>query len=106
MDRRRGSAMRKPALEIDATRTAAAAETKAGEEEVDEPVSPTGRLFREPHFNCYIVSVLGLGGAVDLPIVRAGLQATLARHPRFCSLQVRSSLTCPWCSRAVIGLTG
>jgi hypothetical protein len=99
MDRRRGAAMRKPALEVDATRTA------AGEEE-EEPVSPTGRLFREPHFSCHIVSVFGLGGAVDLPAVRAGLEASLARHPRFCSLQVRSSLTCPWCSRAVIGLTG
>ncbi|XP_047058115.1 wax ester synthase/diacylglycerol acyltransferase 11-like [Lolium rigidum] len=81
MDRRRGAAMRKPALEIDATRTA------AGEEE-EEPVSPTGRLFREPHFSCHIVSVFGLGGAVDLPAVRAGLEASLARHPRFCSLQV------------------
>jgi hypothetical protein len=57
---------------------------KAGE----EPVSPTGRLFREPHFSCYIVSVFGLGAAVDLPAVRAGLEATLARHPRFCSVQV------------------
>ncbi|XP_051221577.1 wax ester synthase/diacylglycerol acyltransferase 6-like [Lolium perenne] len=94
MDRRRGAAMRKPALEIDATRTAAAAaaEIKAGEEEVEEPVSPTGRLFREPHFSCYIVSVLGLGGAVDLSAMRAGLQATLARHLRFCSLQVRCRL--------------
>ncbi|KAM0928917.1 hypothetical protein ACQ4PT_001927 [Festuca glaucescens] len=73
--------MRKPALEIDATRTAA-----AGEEE-EEPVSPTGRLFLEPHFSCHIVSVSGLGGAVDLPAVRAGLEASLARHPRFCSLQ-------------------
>jgi hypothetical protein len=104
MDRRRGAAMRKPALEIDAMRTAAAAEIKVGEEE--EPVSPTGRLFREPHFSCHIVSVFGLGGAVDLPAVRAGLEASLARHPRFCSLQVRSSLTCPWCSCAVIRLTG
>lgn len=53
----------------------------AGENEEPEPVSPTGRLFREPHFNCYIVSVFGLGAPVDLPAVRAGLEATLARHP-------------------------
>uniref|UniRef100_A0ACD5VK81 Uncharacterized protein n=1 Tax=Avena sativa TaxID=4498 RepID=A0ACD5VK81_AVESA len=84
MDRRRGSAMRKPSLEIDATRAETAEINKVGE----EPVSPTGRLFREPHFSCHIVSVFGLGGAVDLPAVRAGLEATLARHPRFCSLQV------------------
>jgi hypothetical protein len=89
MDRRRGSEMRRRSLEINATRAAETAARgggiKAGEE---EPVSPTGRLFREPHFSCYIVSVFGLGGAVDLPAVRAGLEATLARHPRFCSVQV------------------
>jgi hypothetical protein len=86
MDRRRGSAMRRRSLEIDATRTAErGGRMKAGE----EPVSPTGRLFREPHFSCYIVSVFGLAVAVDLPAVRAGLEATLARHPRFCSVQVR-----------------
>jgi hypothetical protein len=91
MDRRRGSAMRRRSLEIDATRPTETAakgagmKMKAGE----EPVSPTGRLFREPHFSCYIVSVFGLAVAVDLPAVRAGLEATLARHPRFCSVQVR-----------------
>ncbi|CAD6237416.1 unnamed protein product [Miscanthus lutarioriparius] len=55
----------------------------------EEPVSPTGRLFREPHFRCHIVSVFGLGAPVDLPALRAGVAATLARHPRFCSVQPR-----------------
>ncbi|PUZ55346.1 hypothetical protein GQ55_5G204700 [Panicum hallii var. hallii] len=93
--------LRKRALSID---TAAAAaiefESKAAagrEDEAvgadavaeEEPVSPTGRLFREPHFRCHIVSVFGLAAPVDLPALRAGVTATLARHPRFCSVQVR-----------------
>ncbi|XP_044982984.1 wax ester synthase/diacylglycerol acyltransferase 11-like [Hordeum vulgare subsp. vulgare] len=53
-----------------------------------EPVSPAGRLFREAHFNCYIVALLGLAAPVDVAAARAGLQATLVRHPRFCSVQV------------------
>ncbi|KAF8676305.1 hypothetical protein HU200_047182 [Digitaria exilis] len=57
-------------------------------EEEDEPVSPTGRLFREPNFRCHIVSVFGLAAPVDLPALRAGVAATLARHPRFSSVQV------------------
>ncbi|CAM0882131.1 unnamed protein product [Alopecurus aequalis] len=91
MDRRRGSSMRKRSLEIDPTRTETAergGRIKLGE----EPVSPTGRLFREPNFSCYIVSVFGLGGAIDLAAVRGGLEATLARHPRFCSVQVLDEL--------------
>ncbi|XP_062180545.1 wax ester synthase/diacylglycerol acyltransferase 11-like [Phragmites australis] len=56
--------------------------------EAGEPMSPAGRLFRETHFNCYIVAVIGLGSAVDVAAVRAGLEATLVRHPRFCSVQV------------------
>ncbi|KAL6610626.1 hypothetical protein ACP70R_040595 [Stipagrostis hirtigluma subsp. patula] len=53
-----------------------------------EPMSPVGRLFREARFNCYIVAVIGLGAAVDMAAMRAGLEATLVRHPRFCSVQV------------------
>lgn len=59
--------------------------------EVGEPMSPAGRLFRETHFNCYIVAVIGLGTAVDIAAARAGLEATLVRHPRFSSVQVRPS---------------
>ncbi|KAM0863103.1 hypothetical protein ACQ4PT_044818 [Festuca glaucescens] len=53
----------------------------------EEPMSPAGRLFRETHFNCYIVALLGLGAPVDVAAARAGLEATLVRHPRFSSLQ-------------------
>ncbi|CAM0953998.1 unnamed protein product [Alopecurus aequalis] len=54
----------------------------------EEPMSPAGRLFRETHFNCYIVALLGLGAPVDIAAARAGLEATLVRHPRFSSVQV------------------
>ncbi|KAK3165083.1 hypothetical protein QOZ80_1AG0028700 [Eleusine coracana subsp. coracana] len=100
MDRGDGPAamamLRKRALSIDTTRTwtresKANLEVRADGEE-EEPVSPAGRLFREPRFNCYIVCVMGLGAPVDLPAARVGLAATLARHPRFCSVQVCNEL--------------
>ncbi|KAL5202390.1 hypothetical protein ABZP36_013342 [Zizania latifolia] len=65
----------------------AAAETER-DVEAAVPMSPAGRLFRETHFNCYIVAVIGLGARVDVAAARAGLEATLVRHPRFCSVQV------------------
>jgi hypothetical protein len=65
-----------------------AEEIRRDAEEAGEPMSPAGRLFRERHFNCYIVAVVGLGKAVDVAAARAGMQTTLVRHPRFCSVQV------------------
>ncbi|OEL18667.1 O-acyltransferase WSD1 [Dichanthelium oligosanthes] len=99
MDRGAGASsavLRKRALSIDTASAAAAAaaaigfESKAaaGGGREEESLSPTGRLFLEPHFRCHIVSVFGLGAPVDLPALRAGVAATLARHPRFCSVQV------------------
>jgi hypothetical protein len=69
-----------------------------------EPMSPAGRLFRETHFNCYIVALLGLGAPVDVAAARAGLEATLVRHPRFSSLQVRSPPPPPLVSSPLAGL--
>lgn len=68
----------------------AAAAEEVRDVESGEPMSPAGRLFRERHFNCYIVAVIGLGKPVDVAAARAGLEATLVRHPRFCSVQVRA----------------
>ncbi|KAL6614429.1 hypothetical protein ACP70R_036699 [Stipagrostis hirtigluma subsp. patula] len=50
----------------------------------EEPVSPTGRLMD----SFYIVVTIGLGVPVNLPVLRAGIEAQLARHPRFRSIQV------------------
>jgi len=68
-----------PPLSID-TLCGAAASGEAAE----EPLSPTARMFHD----FYIVAVLGLGKPIDLEPARAGVGATLARHPRFCSIRV------------------
>jgi hypothetical protein len=45
--------------------------------EAEEPLSPTARMFHD----FYIVAVLGLGKPIDLEPARAGVGATLSRHP-------------------------
>ncbi|GJN09503.1 hypothetical protein PR202_ga27516 [Eleusine coracana subsp. coracana] len=51
---------------------------------VEEPVSPTGRLLD----SMWIIVTIGLGAPLDLSVFRAGIDAQLARHPRFRSIQV------------------
>uniref|UniRef100_M8AZ23 Uncharacterized protein n=1 Tax=Aegilops tauschii TaxID=37682 RepID=M8AZ23_AEGTA len=48
------------------------------------PVSPTGRLMD----GFYIVVSMGLGVPLNFPVLRAGIETQLARHPRFHSIQV------------------
>jgi hypothetical protein len=36
----------------------------------------------------YIVAVVGLAAPIDIELARAGLEATLVRHPRFSSIHV------------------
>lgn len=57
----------------------------------EEPLSPAARLFHEPHFNCYIIAIMGSGKAIDVNLAKPGLEATILRHPRFSSVQVCSS---------------
>ncbi|XP_058100426.1 wax ester synthase/diacylglycerol acyltransferase 11-like [Magnolia sinica] len=57
-------------------------------EDEQQPLSPTARLFHEPHLNCYIIAIMGSGKRIDVDVVKAGLEVTLVRHPRFSSLQV------------------
>ncbi|KAL6610627.1 hypothetical protein ACP70R_040596 [Stipagrostis hirtigluma subsp. patula] len=78
---------REPAPRPERASKAPAGEQSSEPEAGGEPMSPVGRLFREARFNCYIVAVIGLGAAVDMAAMRAGLEATLVRHPRFCSVQ-------------------
>jgi hypothetical protein len=54
-------------------------------EELGELVSPSARLVED----FYIVVVIGVGTPVNLPAARAGIEAQLARYPRFRSIQVR-----------------
>ncbi|KAK8960694.1 O-acyltransferase WSD1 [Platanthera guangdongensis] len=52
------------------------------------PLSPTARLFLQPNFNCHIIAILGFAKIIAADEMKAGLQATLVRHPRFSSVQV------------------
>ncbi|RWV99818.1 hypothetical protein GW17_00037256 [Ensete ventricosum] len=58
----------------------------------EEPMSPAARLFHAPHFNCHIIAIIGSGKEIDVDAIKAGIRATLARHPRFCSIQVSAEL--------------
>ncbi|CAL9084364.1 unnamed protein product [Musa textilis] len=60
-------------------------EERSGEE---EPVSPGGRLFHQRGFDCYIVAIMGCAKPIDVGVVKSGLEKTLVRHPRFCSIPV------------------
>nr|AAT58707.1 hypothetical protein [Oryza sativa Japonica Group] len=90
--RERESKARQEEEEEESVMASAAASEAERERDVEAavpvPMSPAGRLFRETNFNCYIVAVIGLGARVDVAAARAGLEATLVRHPRFCSVQV------------------
>ncbi|URE23269.1 hypothetical protein MUK42_18252 [Musa troglodytarum] len=76
------------------------AEEKEGDREEEEPVSPAGLMFRQEHTNCYIIAILGVGKPLDVATIKAGLEATLVRHPRFSSVQVsageREGTTLRW----------
>lgn len=52
------------------------------------PLSPTSRLFLQPKFNCHVIVILGFADNIAAGDMKAGLQATLVRHPRFSSVQV------------------
>uniref|UniRef100_A0A2P2IYN7 Uncharacterized protein n=1 Tax=Rhizophora mucronata TaxID=61149 RepID=A0A2P2IYN7_RHIMU len=60
-----------------------------------EPLSPTARLFHATKFNCHIVAIMGFKTTMDPAVIRAGLEHTLLRHPRFSSkLMVRFICFC------------
>jgi len=77
--------MRKRPLSVD---TAGSNGTAAatGAREHGELVSPSARLLED----FYIVVVIGVATPVNLPAARAGIEAQLARYPRFRSIQVRA----------------
>ncbi|KAJ6828515.1 O-acyltransferase WSD1-like [Iris pallida] len=64
---------------------------KKGEEKHDEDgeaLSPAARLFHQRSFNCHIIAMMGLAKRIDVDAVKAGLEETLLRHPRFSSVMV------------------
>ncbi|RRT68638.1 hypothetical protein B296_00009934 [Ensete ventricosum] len=109
MDSKDGAVPRMRHLSIRTARQSDPTGGSAGEEEVDggrggavkegrrlegerrgeeEPVSPGGRLFHQRGFDCYIVAIMGCAKPIDVGVVKSGLEKTLVRHPRFCSIPV------------------
>nr|POE80538.1 o-acyltransferase wsd1 [Quercus suber] len=89
MEPEEGLRWRKQALKPIKTKTA----NKEGEDSVnhemeEEPLSPSARLFHEPHFNVYIIAIMGCKTQIYPDIAKANLVHTLLKHPRFSSLQV------------------
>ncbi|KAK3041503.1 hypothetical protein RJ639_000122 [Escallonia herrerae] len=53
-----------------------------------EQLSPTARLFHTSRLNCCVIATLGFNTAINVEAFKSGLENTLAKHPRFSSLQV------------------
>ncbi|XP_021729184.1 O-acyltransferase WSD1-like [Chenopodium quinoa] len=51
----------------------------------EEPLSLATRLFHVPRLNCCIVAVAGFKTAINVDVVKEGLNQTLVKHPRFSS---------------------
>ncbi|XP_059457512.1 wax ester synthase/diacylglycerol acyltransferase 11-like isoform X2 [Corylus avellana] len=50
-----------------------------------QPLSPAARLFHSPRINCYIIAIMGCKTRINPDVVKAGLEQTLLKHPRFSS---------------------
>ncbi|KAE8077680.1 hypothetical protein FH972_016220 [Carpinus fangiana] len=50
-----------------------------------QPLSPAARLFHAPRINCYIIAFMGCKTKINPDVVKAGLEQTLLKHPRFSS---------------------
>ncbi|KAJ9681199.1 hypothetical protein PVL29_020193 [Vitis rotundifolia] len=59
------------------------------EEEEGEALSPVGRIFHETCFNVYVIAIAGCKTRINVDVVKANLEHTLLKHPRFSSLQVK-----------------
>ncbi|KAG6707040.1 hypothetical protein I3842_06G011300 [Carya illinoinensis] len=54
----------------------------------EEPLSPAARFFQAPRFNVYIIAIVGCKTRINTDVVKAGLEKTLVKHPRFSSKMV------------------
>uniref|UniRef100_A0A0D6R6X2 Uncharacterized protein n=1 Tax=Araucaria cunninghamii TaxID=56994 RepID=A0A0D6R6X2_ARACU len=55
-----------------------------------EPVTPAGRVFSQPSFNCYIVVIFRLKTAINVEGMRTGLENSLIKHKRFSSIMKKN----------------
>eukprot|EP01018_Ginkgo_biloba_P037510 Gb_24731 [translate_table: standard] len=56
---------------------------------MEEPVTPGGRFFLQPEMDTIIHCIIGSKFDVDVDAIKAQLEATFLRHPRFSSVAVR-----------------
>ncbi|KAG6649967.1 wax ester synthase/diacylglycerol acyltransferase 5-like isoform X2 [Carya illinoinensis] len=54
----------------------------------EEPLSPAARFFHTPRFNLYIIAIVGFKTSFNTDVIKAGLEQTLVKHPRFSSKMV------------------
>ncbi|XP_062148270.1 wax ester synthase/diacylglycerol acyltransferase 5-like isoform X2 [Alnus glutinosa] len=69
----------------------------------DHPLSPAARLFHAPRINCYILAIMGCKTRINPDVVKAGLEQTLLKHPRFSSKLVVDRGKKKW-SRTTVNL--
>lgn len=51
-----------------------------------EPMTPAGRVFSDPLFNCHILVIFGFRNPCQIEAIKEGLRNTLLKHKRFCSV--------------------
>uniref|UniRef100_A0ACD5V7G0 Uncharacterized protein n=1 Tax=Avena sativa TaxID=4498 RepID=A0ACD5V7G0_AVESA len=81
MDAAAATTLRKRPLSV---RTAPDGGPRTAPDELGEPVSPSARLVED----FYIVVVMGAATPLNIAALRSGIEAQLARHPHFRSIQV------------------
>lgn len=58
---------------------------ETAEEEEVAPLSPGSRLFHAPQLNCCIVAVVGCKTAINVEVIKEGINQTIVKHPRISS---------------------
>ncbi|XP_060218408.1 wax ester synthase/diacylglycerol acyltransferase 11-like isoform X1 [Lycium barbarum] len=64
---------------------------KNGEEEA-VLLSPTSQMFHEPDYNVYVLAIMGWKVPIEVDAMKAEIQRTMLKHPRFSSLQVMDEI--------------
>ncbi|KAL6321141.1 hypothetical protein AAG906_012913 [Vitis piasezkii] len=55
-------------------------------------IESAARLFQTRQFNCYIIAIIGCKTVFNSHVIKAGLEHTLIKHPRFSSLMVADKM--------------
>lgn len=90
MESEEGIRWRKPAMKAIETKVKKSKGIIDHEGELEEPVSPAGRMFHEPNFNVHVIAIMGSKYKIQPDVAKANAPKTLLKHPRFSSLLVRN----------------